>query len=131
MRLRLRTALTATVLSLLAACDRGPKEVYYDMATAAEFGDADGFLDGFTEESKQLVASQISLTEAYGLKKENPVALLVFPSVDGVEEKDDEAILTVSRGTVEKRIVMVKTDAGWKIDVKRLADFWEEERKAR
>lgn len=131
MRLRLSAALTAGFILLLSACDRGPKEVYYDMATAAEFGDAEGFLAGFTEESKQLIASQISLTEAYGLKKENPVALLVFPSVDGVEEKDDEAILTVSRGTVEKRIVMVKTEEGWKIDVKRLADFWEEERKPR
>jgi hypothetical protein len=131
MRLRLRAAMAASIAFLLAACDKGPREVYYEMATAAEFGDAEGFLAGFTEESKQLVASQISLTEAYGLKKENPVALLVFPSVDGVEEKDDEAILTVSRGTVERRIVMVKTDAGWKIDVKRLADFWEDERKNR
>jgi len=131
----MKTIARITMLSLVAlglvACGKGPKEVYYAMATAAEFGDAKGFLAGFTEESRQLVESQISLTEAYGLKHENPVALLVFPSVDGVEELEDEAILSLSRGSTEKRIIMVKTEEGWRIDVKRLAKFWDEERRQR
>lgn len=126
-----RIAALGLMAAGLVACSKGPKEVYYAMATAAEFGDAKGFLAGFTDESKQLVESQISLTEAYGLKRENPVTLLVFPNVDGVEEGDDEAILSLSRGPVKKRIVMVKTEQGWRIDTKRLAKFWEEERKSR
>ncbi|MCK6686075.1 MAG: hypothetical protein L6R30_27095, partial [Thermoanaerobaculia bacterium] len=108
----------------------GPKQVYYGMATAAEFGDLDTFLEGFTKESKQIVQAQLSLSDAYGLKADNPVSLLVFSAVEDVEEKDDEAILTVTRGTVRKRILMVNVpEVGWRIDAKRLAEFWEDEKK--
>jgi hypothetical protein len=127
-----RLAGVMAMVGVFAACGGGgPKQVYFDMATAAEFGDTEAFLSVFTPESKMLIESQISLTEAYGLKRENPVTLLVFPSIDEMEEREDEVILTVSRGTTKRRILMVKTDDGFKIDVKKLAKFWEEERKKR
>ena len=115
----------------LVACDSaGPKQVYYGMATAAEMGDLDTFLEGFTKESKQIVQAQLSLSDAYGLKNDNPVSLLVFSAVEDVEEKDDQAILTVTRGTVRKRILMVNVpDVGWRIDAKKLAEFWDDEKK--
>ncbi|MCC6622849.1 MAG: hypothetical protein IT385_16430 [Deltaproteobacteria bacterium] len=120
-----------TLALALAACGgEGPKQVYYGMATAAEFGDLDTFLEGFTKESKQIVQAQLSLSDAYGLKSDNPVSLLVFSAVEEVEEKDDQAILTVTRGTVRKRILMVNVpEVGWRIDAKKLADFWEDEKK--
>jgi len=121
----------ALALVALAACDAGPTEVYYSMSTAAEFGDLDGFLDGFTEESKPLIQAQISLSEAYGQKKNNPVRQLVFESVDSEKVEDDTAILEVSSGGRQQKIKMVKTDNGWKIDTKVLADFWEDEKKNR
>lgn len=117
----------------LAACGApGPKQVYYGMATAAEFGDLETFLNGFTKESKQIVQAQMSLSGAYGLKSEDPVAMLVFPAVEEVEVKDDKAILTVSRGSTRKRLLMVNVpDVGWRIDAKQLADFWAAEKKTK
>ena len=111
----------------LAACDDGPEEVYYGMATAAEMGDLDGFLDGFTEESRPLIQAQISLSEAYDLRNDNPVRLLVFSAVERVETEGDEAILDLSTGNAKQRILMIKTDDGWRIDTKRLAEFWASE----
>ncbi len=111
----------------LYGCDKsGPLNVYYGMATSAEFGDYDGFMKGFTKQSQQVIQSQLSLSETYGLKSENPVTMLVFPTVEEVVEEGDQAILTVVRGTVRKKLLMKKTEEeGWKIDVKALAEFWE------
>ncbi len=115
----------------LMACDKsGPANVYWGMATAAEFGDDKGFLKGFTKESQQLIQAQLSLSESYGLKTSNPVSMLVFSSVDSVVEEGDKAILDVSRGNAKRKIVMVNVpDEGWRIDVKVLGDFWEDEKK--
>jgi len=128
-----RGVLGALALALtLAACGGdGPKQVYYGMATAAEFGDLETFLEGFTKESRQIVEAQLSLSDAYGLK-DNPVSLLVFAAVEEVEENGDEAILTVSRGTTKKRILMVNVpDVGWRIDAKKLTEFWDKEKKGK
>ena len=123
-------ALTALALAMLACDKSGPANVYYGMATAAEFGDGEGFLKGFTKESQQLIQAQLSLSESYGLKQDNPVSMLVFSNVDNVVEEGERAILDVSRGSAKRKIVMVKVpDEGWRIDVKVLGDFWEDEKK--
>lgn len=131
MRARRLVPLAALALALVACDKSGPANVYYGMATAAEFGDTEGFLKGFTKESQQLIQAQLSLSESYGLKRENPVSMLVFANVDNVvEEGEDRAILDVSRGSAKRKIVMVKVpDEGWRIDVKVLGDFWEDEKK--
>ncbi len=128
-----RFAILGLLVATLAACDKdGPKNIYYGMATAAEFGDLKGFLKAFTKESQQLIEAQLSLSESYGLKKENPVSMLVFSNVDNVVEEEERAILDVSRGSAKRKIVMVKVpDEGWRIDVKVLGDFWEDEKKQR
>lgn len=124
---------TAGLMLLLFGCDKsGPENVYYGMVTAAEMGDYDGFLKGFTKQSQQLIQSQMSLSEAYGLRNENPVSMLVFSTVEEVQIEGEQAILAVSRGAARKRIVMVNVpDEGWRIDVKKLGDFWAEESKKR
>jgi hypothetical protein len=121
-----RLAVAGALCGLLGACAPSPEEVYADMGLAAAVGDRKGFLAAFTPESQQLVASQISLTEAYGLERDNPVTLLVFPTVDSVEEVGDgEVVLNVSgRGNKPKQILFVKTDEGWRIDLKKLAKLW-------
>jgi hypothetical protein len=102
------------------------------MATAAEFGDTEGFLKGFTKESKQLIQAQLSLSEAYGLKTENPLSMLVFSTVEKVEEDGETAILDVSRGNTKRKIKMVKVpDEGWRIDVKVLGDYWADLKKGK
>jgi len=115
----------------IAACDESPQEVYVGMATAAQMGDLDGFLDGFTKESQPLIQAQISLSEAYDLKADNPVRQLVFDAVDKVETEGDVALLDVSSGGRKERLKMVKTEDGWRIDVKALAEFWDAEKKSR
>lgn len=116
-----------------AGCDKsGPENIYYGMVTAAEMGDYDGFLKGFTKQSQQLIQSQLSLSEAYGLKSENPVSMLVFAAVEEIQVEGEQAILSVSRGAAKKRILMVKDpEEGWRIDIKKLGDFWDEESKKR
>jgi len=121
----------AVALFTVSACGEGPAEVYMAMATSAQMGDRRGFLEGFTEDSRPLVEAQISLSEAYDLRGNDPVQQLVFPSVLNVETSGDEAILEVARGTVTRRILMVKTDDGWRIDTRRLAEFWEREARDR
>ena len=123
-------ALPLVALTLLACSKDGPANVYFGMATAAEFGDGKGFLKGFTKESQQLIEAQLSLSESYGLKTSNPVSMLVFSNVDTVVEDGDTAILDVSRGNAKRKIKMVKVpEEGWRIDVKVLGDFWEDEKK--
>ncbi len=124
---QLATSLMAlAAVATLAACGEGPKEAYYGMATSAEMGDREGFLQGFTAESRPLIEAQISLSEGYGLRRDDPIKQLVFKSVVQVEMADGEAILHVSRGTRKAKILMVETDDGWKIDTKKLASFWED-----
>ena len=124
-----RTALAFSTIALVACGAPGPKQVYVGMTTSAEFGDTKGFLAAFTKESQQLVQSQVSLSEAYGLKNDNPVSLLVFPAVDDVEVNGDQAIISVSKGSAKRRILMIKNEDGWRIDTKQLAEFWEAEKK--
>lgn len=125
-----RRLLLGATLALMACDKAGPANIYWGMATAAEFGDDKGFLKGFTKESQQLIQAQLSLSESYGLKSSNPVSMLVFSSVDNVVEEGDKAILDVSRGNAKRKIVMVKVpEEGWRIDVKVLGDFWEDEKK--
>ncbi|TNF28543.1 MAG: hypothetical protein EP329_17710 [Deltaproteobacteria bacterium] len=119
----------AFALGALTACEPGPTEVYYSMSTAAEMGDLDGFLDGFTKESRPLIQAQLSLSEAYGQKNDNPVRQLVFDAVDSEKTEGDTAILEVSSGGRKQTIKMVKTDDGWKIDTKDLAEFWDDLKK--
>jgi hypothetical protein len=128
LKMRFKSVATLSFAALaFGACSKdGPLNVYYGMATAAEFGDYDGFLKGFTKQSQQMIQSQLSLAETYGLKSENPVAMLVFPTVEEVVEEGDTATLSVVRGSVRKKIIMKKTEEeGWRVDVKALADFWE------
>lgn len=131
---RVRRHLVGLVLGLgLVACSKdGPENVYYGMVTAAEFGDSKGFMKGFTKESQQLIEAQLSLSESYGLKSSNPLNMLVFSTVENVTIEEDKAILDVSRGSAKRKIVMVKVpDEGWRIDVKVLGDFWDQEKKSR
>jgi hypothetical protein len=129
---RFRLPLIGLVLAAtLWGCDKDdPINIYYGMATAAEFGDEKGFIKGFTKETTQLNEAQLSLSESYGLKNENPVTMLDFANVDNVVVEEDRAILDVSRGSSKRKIVMVNVpDVGWRIDVKVLGDFWEDQKK--
>lgn len=127
--MKVRAAALAAAFLLLSACGRSPSEVYIDMTTAAQMGDRDGFLDGFSERSRDLVASLIGLSEAYGLLDANPYELLVFDAVDDEEilPSGDRAILTIRKKGARRKILMVKEEDGWRIDTRELETFWERE----
>ena len=112
---------------LFGGCGKSPTEAYVDMTTSAQLGDQEGFLAGFTERSRDLVGSMISLSEAYGVQDTNPYQLLVFDSVDGerIEPDGDRAILDVRRGGNTRKILMVREDGEWRIDTRDLEAFWE------
>lgn len=116
-------------LCLLAGCGQSPSEAYTDMTTSAQMGDREGFLNGFTERSRDLVGSLIGLSEAYGLLDSNPYELLVFDSIDDeqIDASGERAVLEVRRGGATRKLLMVREDGAWKIDTKELETFWESE----
>ena len=116
-------------LSLLVGCGKTPSEAYTDMTTAAQMGDREGFLSGFTERSRNLVGSLIGLSEAYGLLDSNPYELLVFDSIDDeqIDASGERAILEVRRGGSTRKILMIREDGAWKIDTQELETFWDSE----
>ena len=127
----------------LAGCDKGPVGTYVEMTTSAQMGDKAGFLKGFTKTSATLVDANITLTEAYGMDEFNPFTLIVFDTVDGEPEfyeKGDTigkkyrcpsscAVLLVRTNKRKRKILMVKEDDGWRVDMKQLAQFWKTEKK--
>ena len=131
-----RTVITVLLSVGLFACDQSPQEVYTDMATSAHFGDKDGFLKGFTANSKKILQGMIVLAEAYGMPGSNPYELLVYDEVVKEElfDKDKKfddfkcpkpcAMLTVKSDGKKKRLLMLQTDDGWRIDIKALDRFW-------
>ncbi len=134
-------ALLAALLAV-AACEAGPATVYIEMTTAAQMGDKKTFLDGFSKTSKALVEANITLTEAYAMNEFNPFTLLVFDAVDETTEYEKGqvvgkkytcrsacAVLKVRTKKRRRKILMVKEDDKWRIDMKELADFWKKEKK--
>ncbi|MEC9071292.1 MAG: hypothetical protein VX938_02895 [Myxococcota bacterium] len=123
--------LLAFIMTVLffSGCSRTPTEAYVDMTTSAQLGDQEGFLSGFTERSRDLVGSMISLSEAYGVQDTNPYQLLVFDSVDGerIEGDGERAVLDVRRGGKTRQILMIREDGEWRIDTRELEAFWEAE----
>lgn len=129
---RWRRGSVVLVLALGAAvgswgCERTPSEVYIDMTTAAQMGDRDGFLAGFTTSSRALVEALIGLSEAYGLREANPYELLVFDAIDEEVVEDQRAVLHVRTRGKTRKVLMVKEDDEWRIDTAALEDFWAKE----
>lgn len=120
-------ALALLMAGLFAGCGESPTEAYVNMTTSAQLGDTEGFLEGFTERSRDLVGSMISLSDAYGIQDSNPYQLLVFDSVDAerIEKDGDRAVLDVRRGGKTRKILMVREDGEWRIDTRDLEAFWE------
>ena len=131
---------TLLFAGLLIGCAETPEAVYVNMTTAAQMGDKEAFLKGFTTRSQPLVESLISLSEAYGIADSNPYQLLVFDDIEEVIIEGDRAILTVRRRTKTRRILMIKEqcdapssagcdEGAWRIDHEALETFWESEGK--
>lgn len=124
-------ATLALLMLLSVACsEQEPRSVYIDMTTAAQMGDRDGFMAGFTKESKALVEALITLSEAYGMRNANPYELLVFDAIEEqtIAENGKTAVLLVRTGGKKRKILMVYDEEdGWRIDTKRLEEFWKEE----
>ncbi|MCB9785332.1 MAG: hypothetical protein H6744_01445 [Deltaproteobacteria bacterium] len=122
-----RFALVVTLGAALAGCHRTPSEAYIDMTTSAQMGDREGFLAGFTQDSRDLVEALITLSEAYGMSDSNPYELLVFDTVEEEQVEDDRAVLVVRRRATTRKILMVRDEDEWRIDTKQLEAFWDKE----
>jgi hypothetical protein len=133
--------LLAVGMLLLGGCGQGPTDTYLNMTTAAQLGDRDGFLEGFTPNSRKIVKGMSSLSEAYGFEKANPFKNFVFDRVVkeetyGEGEKIGSyvcakacAVLSVEAAKGKQRgvqILMLETDEGWRIDLAEQQDFWKE-----
>lgn len=124
---RLRLLVLSLTVAALSACSQSPTAVYVNMTTAAQMGDRDGFLGGFSERSRDLVEALISLSEAYGMTDSNPYELLVFDSVEDETIDGDRAILQVRTRGKTRKILLIQDDGEWRIDTQELEAFWLEE----
>ena len=125
----MRRLLLAVGLALMAGCSAGPTESYQATVAAAQSGDRDAFLDGFTERSRDLVDAMLRLSDAYGVETTNPYELLIYDSVDGerIEGDGERAVLDVRRGKTTRQLLLIKEDGDWRIDTLELESFWKQQ----
>ena len=137
----LRLTLALTLSLCIAGCSQSPTEVYVNMTTAAQMGDKDGFLEGFTLKSRALVGSLISLSEAYGMQDSNPYELLIFDEIEEEVIEGDQAVLQVRHRSRTRKLLFVKEtckgageldcdEGAWRIDTQELETFWDEHGKS-
>lgn len=100
-----------------------PKDAYLRTVAAAMLGDEDSFLDGFTEESRPLVAGLLALSRADDVRssKRHPYHYLVTENVDSAIVEGDKAWLKLRRmgdagSKARYDVPLVKTGNTWKID---------------
>ena len=100
-----------------------PGDAYLRTVSAAMLGDEQLFVDGFTKESRPLVAGLLALSRGRDPKrvKSHPYYYLVSENIDEVVVDEDIAWLTVRRaGDKGTRggydIKLVKDQGTWKID---------------
>ena len=136
-----RCILLLSLFALLSGCSQSPSEVYVNMTTAAQMGDKEGFLKGFTMKSRALVDSLISLSEAYGMKRSNPYELLIFDDIEDETIEGDKALLQVRHRSRSRTILFVKEtcegagsdacdEGAWRIDTQALETFWSKKGKS-
>ena len=140
-RLTYRVCTSLLAFVFLTGCAQSPTEVYVNMTTAAQMGDKDGFLQGFTMKSRALVDSLISLSEAYGMNQSNPYTLLIFDEIESETIEGDQAVLRVRHRARTRNLLFVKEscegaggqdcDEGtWRIDTQALETYWDEHGKS-
>ncbi len=136
-----RTAALLGAALLMIGCSQTPTEVYVNMTTAAQMGDKDGFLEGFTMKSRALVDSLISLSEAYGMNQSNPYELLIFDEIEEESVEGDQAVLRVRQRGRIRNLLFVKEscdgagemdcdEGAWRIDTQELETYWDEHGKS-
>ena len=128
-------------LMLLAGCAQSPTEVYVNMTTAAQMGDKEGFLQGFTMKSRALVDSLISLSEAYGMNQSNPYTLLIFDEIESETIEGEQAVVRVRHRARTRSLLFVKEtcegageqtcdEGAWRIDTQKLETYWDDNGKS-
>jgi hypothetical protein len=120
------------ILGLLAlaagGCKRSPTDVYQDLVKAAQEGNVERFTQGFTEESRGVVKGLIELARAYGDTRKDPLTVIGGGTVVREEAGDEQAVLTIQQGARNRKLLFVKTEAGWAIDLRKLDEFWKDKR---
>lgn len=100
-----------------------PEKAFLRTVSAAMLGDEQAFLEGFTEESRPLVAGLLALSRGDDLRASNrhPYYYLVSENLEGVEVEGDRAWVKLRRmgdaGSKAKYDVpLVRAGNSWRID---------------
>jgi uncharacterized protein YxeA len=100
-----------------------PGKAFLRTASAAMLGDEDGFLAGFTDESRPLVAGLLALTRADDFRKSprHPYFYLVTENVESVEVDGERAVVKLKRmgdQSLKQKydVALLKVGNSWKID---------------
>ncbi|MSP91834.1 MAG: hypothetical protein EXR79_08570 [Myxococcales bacterium] len=123
---------TLLVLALIAGAafvywkflySESPGDAFLRTASCAMLGDEAGFLDGFTDDSRPLMAGLLALARADDVRSSarHPYYYLVTENVEGVDVDGDRAVVKLRRmgdkaiGT-RYDVALAKVGNSWKID---------------
>jgi len=111
------------------ACSDSPREVFENMLAAAQKGDEEKFLDGFTGDSRPIVKSLLQLSSGARVSRRNPLQILTASEVTDEVIEGDRAYLTVKDNRGKTRLLMKRDGGKWKFDIFELEKFLREEEK--
>lgn len=120
--------------------EQGAQQAYERIVFHARTGNEAAFLDGFTDQSQRLIRSLLVLRRTYGDVVDadaDPYRSLVMDVVESVDVSQEQgtnaenesvefnvAVLTVTNGDYRRKISMLETENGWKIDALRQQEMW-------
>jgi hypothetical protein len=99
-----------------------PRDTFLRTTSAAMLGDEDGFLSGFTEESRPLVSGLLALSRSDDVRSStrHPYYYLVTEDVVSVDVEGDKAWVKLKRmgdqSGSKYDVPMVRAGNTWKID---------------
>lgn len=124
--------LTFLVLALIAGAAfvywkyvyaENPRDAFLRTSSSGMLGDEAGFLDGFTEESRPLVAGLLALARADDVRSSarHPYYYLLTENVEGVDVDGDRAVVKLRRMGdkaigAKYDVALAKVGNSWKID---------------
>lgn len=126
----MKKLLIAGILALLSAAGgwawwhwlyvEPPQEAFLRAVACATLGDEQGFLDGFTPESRPLLAGLLALSRGDDIRtsSRHPYHWLLTEEVQSVQVEGERAWVRVRRpgSQQEVDIPMVKAQRSWQVD---------------
>jgi hypothetical protein len=121
-------SLFLAMIFFFSGCKDSPSEVVSKMINSAKEGRKDDFLNGFAQKSRGIVSSMIDLANIYGLSRDDPLKMLTQSEVLDENIEGDRAYVTVKDERKSRKLLLIKEEGQWRIDIIELEKFWQSEK---